>query len=134
MIYGIILKNMTQNLFITSLKFVLIDLIGDILYWPIWWFTKGTLKMGIFCINQIRSQEQILGLSVWVKNLFTPMFGQYDIEGRIISFFARLLQIIFRSIVFLIWIILTIILFLAWIVFPIFIVYQVVINLLYLIS
>lgn len=123
---------MNQNFFFTSLKFVLIELIGDILYWPIWWYSKGTLNTALFCLDQIKKQEEFLGLSIWVKNIFTPMFGQYDWEGRIISFFARLVQIIFRAIFMLVWIILIIIILISWLLLPIFIGYQIIINFLYL--
>lgn len=123
---------MTNNIFYTSLKYVLIELIGDVLYWPLWWYSKGLVKAGLFCLQAIKNQEERLGLSIWIKNIFTPMFGQHDIEGRIISFFARILQIIVRTIILLIWIILVLILFLIWIILPLFIIYQIVNNFLWL--
>jgi len=46
-----------------------------------------------------------VGLRVWLKNLFAPMFGQTDWQGRLISFFmrlavlgGRLLQVFFGSV------------------------------------
>jgi len=121
-----------NSLTYSSLKFVLIDLIGDILYWPIWWYSKGLVQTGLFCLNEIKSQYQILGLGTWLKNIFTPMFGQYDWEGRIISFFARLIQIIARTALLITWTIVILILFLAWIILPIFIFYQITENIIFL--
>lgn len=123
---------MSNNFASDSIKYVAIDLIGDILYWPLWWYSKGLLKTAEFCFGEIRSQQERLGLNVWVKNIFTPMFGQYDIEGRIISFFARLVQVIVRSILLLIWSMLILILFLAYVIMPLIIVYQVKDNFLWL--
>ena len=71
---------------------------------------------------------QELGLPVWIKNLFKPMFGQQDWQGRIISFFMRLAQIIIRFIIWLFWIIFSVAVFVIWIVVPIFIVWQVLYN------
>ncbi|MFA6215238.1 MAG: hypothetical protein WC768_01565 [Patescibacteria group bacterium] len=116
---------MTNNLAFTSFKYVAIDLIGDILYWPIWWYTKGLIKTAAYCLNEIEGQQERLGLAVWAKNLFTPMFGQYDIEGRIISFFIRLVQIIARTILLFVWAILIFCLFLFWLILPVIIGYEI---------
>jgi len=123
---------MTNNIVYNSLKFVLIELIGDILYWPLWWYSKGLINAGLFCINEIKAQEERLGLLIWVKNISTPMFGQYDIEGRIISFFARLFQIIFRAIFLLIWTALILAIFLLWIILPFIIFIQLINNFIWL--
>lgn len=123
---------MPNNLAYNAFKYVMIDLIGDVLYWPIWWYTKGLKKAVFYCLKEIGDQEERLGLTIWVKNIFTPMFGQYDIEGRIISFFARLIQIIIRSMIFIILVTLILILFLAWIFVPVIIFYQITNNFLFL--
>ena len=123
---------MTNNIFYTSTKYVLIDLIGDILYWPLWWYSKGTVKAGLFCLNEIKAQEERLGVMIWIKNISTPMFGQYDIEGRLISFFVRIIQIIARIILLLVWAIFMIALFLGWLILPVVIGYQIFNNFLWL--
>ncbi|OGY47192.1 MAG: hypothetical protein A3J62_04085 [Candidatus Buchananbacteria bacterium RIFCSPHIGHO2_02_FULL_38_8] len=117
-----------NNIAYSSLKFVFIDIIGDVLYWPLWWYSKGLGKTGLFCLNEIKDEAERLGIEIWVKNIFTPMFGQYDWEGRLISFFARLIQIIIRSIILLIWAVLMLAVFLIWILLPIYIFYQVLDN------
>ena len=121
-----------DNIATSSLKFVLVDLIGDILYWPLWWYSKGLVKSAHFFINEIRNWEELLGVKIWLKNIFTPMYGQYDWEGRIISFFIRIFQIIFRTILLLMWTIFMLILFLAWIIGPIYVFYQFIDNIYWL--
>lgn len=110
------------------LRFIGVDLIGDGLYWPLWWYTEGLLNAGRFCIREIVAQEERLGLTIWTANIFTPMFGQYDLEGRLISFFMRLVQIIIRGVTLLLWAALMLGLFLGWLLLPLLITYQIVVN------
>ena len=119
---------MIKNLAFKSLKFVAKDLIGDFLYWPIWWYTKGLLNTLFFSWRSIANQQAVLGLAIWIKNIFTPMYGQYDWEGRIISFVMRLVQIMFRSVLLAIWTILALLPIVIWVLIPLVIVYQVYLN------
>jgi hypothetical protein len=105
--------------------FIAKDIIGDFLYWPIWWYTVGAFKLLIICVNELKNQVATLGLTIWIGNLFTPMFGQYDFEGRIISFFIRLIQIILRSIVLLLWVAIMGLIFLTWLVTPVLVLYKI---------
>lgn len=111
---------MTQNFFWSSLKFIFRDLIGDLLYFPIWWYSSGAKKVAIFCIKEIIEASHHLSIKILLSHWFKPMYGQYDIAGRIISFFFRTLQLIWHSLLLLIWIILILIIFLVWLGLPIF--------------
>jgi len=104
------------------------DQLKTILYFPIWWYSKGLLKVFDGGLAFISDMEQTLGFSIWVKNLFTPIFGQRDLAGRLISFFLRLFEIIFRGIALIIIIILVIIVLIIWLVLPIFIISQLIIH------
>jgi len=118
-----------ENLALRSMKFIFRDIIFDILAWPVWWYTSGTLK-AIKRMGAVISQgNEELGLSVWVKNIFKPMYGQYDWQGRLISFVMRLVQIIFRSIIFVLWIIVAFVGFIVWLVLPLAIIYEILLNL-----
>lgn len=119
---------MTNNILITSLKYITKDLIGDFLYWPIWWYSTGLLNTIKLSINSIRNQQETLGVNIWIKNLFTPMYGQYDWEGRLISFVIRFVQIIFRALLLIIWIVLSLIPIILWLALPVIIIMQVYAN------
>src|SRR3989344_5905445 len=119
---------MTNNILVGSLKFVAKDLVGDFFYWPVWWYTKGLKNTVIFSFSSIKNWEEILGVSIWGKNLFTPMFGQYDFEGRIISFFIRLIQLFFRSIILLILALFSLIPILIWLALPLVVIWQIYLN------
>lgn len=79
-------------------RFLIIDIIGDIIYFPFWWYTKGLVRFFKNYIRRLRAHAVNTAVLLWVKNLFVPMFGQRDIAGKLISFFARLTQIIARAI------------------------------------
>ena len=118
-----------ENIALKSVKFVLHEILIDIVYWPIWWYTKGAQSAFKKMFNTILQGNEELGLTLWVKNIFRPMFGQYDWQGRLISFFMRLFQIIIRFIILCFWIIFSVIIFFIWMILPLFIVSQILLNL-----
>lgn len=98
------MKNkISQNLTVLSLRFIAVDIFFDILLWPVWWYTKGALRAFLFCLKIIRGQAERMGYGIWLKNLFTPMYGQRDLQGRLISFLVRFVMIVFKSIFLLFW-------------------------------
>lgn len=112
-----------MNLVMSSLKFIFIDIIGDFVYWPIWWYTAGLKDRFVFCGIQIKKTWISLGLSIWMKNMFTPMYGDRSFIGRLISFLARVVILIWRLIWFFFWTVLILAVLAIWIVGPIAIVY-----------
>ncbi len=75
----------------------------DIIAFPVWWYTQGVTYTAQKLFSSARRQAAHVAVGLWLKNLFVPMYGQYDWQGRIISFFVRLLQVIFRTIALIIW-------------------------------
>ncbi|MFH0779765.1 MAG: hypothetical protein V1928_02795 [Parcubacteria group bacterium] len=118
-----------ENIALKSVKFVLKETVADIVRFPVWWYAAGTKKAFKKMVGSIASGDRTLGLSIWVKNIFTPMFGQYDWQGRIISFFMRLFQIIVRMVLWLLWIIFSAVLFLFWLILPVLIILEILFNL-----
>jgi len=110
------------------LSLVIFDQIKAVLYFPFWWYSRGFLNVLKGSGSFIRDFEQTLGFMIWIKNLFVPMYGQRDIAGRLISFFLRLFEIIFKGIILLIFIILNFIYIIFWLLIPIFIIYQILIH------
>lgn len=117
---------MKQNTFFIALKYISVDLIGDILLFPLWWYTKGLKKTVLFCVKKAKNAENALGLKIWLTSLFKPMYAQYDWQGRIISFFMRIFQIIIRSFLFVVSLIFIFILPIIWLGLPIFVIFQIV--------
>ncbi len=117
-----------NNLAVYSLKIIL-EIIKDILYFPLWWYGKGFFIFALNIINFIKNQEKSLALLVWMKNIFKPMYGQSDWQGILVSIFMRIIQIIFRSIVMLVVLLIAFILVVVWLVLPIFVVYEIIFQL-----
>lgn len=78
------------------LKLLFIDTILDVLYFPLWWYSRGAFLALKWTGGEIVGFENMLGVRIWIKNLWKPMFGQRDWQGKIISFFMRVFQILLR--------------------------------------
>ena len=109
---------MQAHNFLTYGLKIVFQTLGNIIYFPFWWYSVGFVetikKEAIF----FRNQEKSLGFSVWLTNIFVPMYGQADAAGRIISFFIRLIQIIVRGLALLFWLALVIAGAVLWLALP----------------
>ena len=102
---------------------VIIEAILDLFYFPIWWYSVGMLHFGRWCNGFFLGGYEIFAPGVWLRNIFVPMYGQYDIQGRLISFFMRVVQIIFRSAAALVWLAVSLVIFIGYLVLPLLIGY-----------
>ena len=114
-----------MTLFFQTLKVSFLEIVADILYFPIWWYTGGLWLQVKGVLRSLGSHKDSLAIGIWVKNIGKPMYGQYDLTGRLISFFARSAQIIGRLIWLAIWAVLLLIWLLIWILIPLFVIYLV---------
>jgi len=117
-----------NNQFLYSLKIVG-EIFKNILFFPFWWYTRGLFSFIEREISFLNSQQKSLALMVWVKNIHKPMFGQTDWQGRFISFFMRLFQIIIRGMVMVFWILFTFTLIATWTILPVFVGYEIIFQL-----
>jgi len=93
---------LADNFTITLAKNVGGSVLKHLVLWPLWWYTSGLLIILKATGRKIIGLWQGLALDVWLKNIFRPMYGQYDAASRIISFLMRLVQIVFRLIIMLV--------------------------------
>ncbi|MEK7532017.1 MAG: hypothetical protein AAB579_00210 [Patescibacteria group bacterium] len=82
---------------------LLLDALLDIFVTPIWWYTSGLKAVAHWWIYMTRRASASLGVLLWLKNLFVPMFGQRDWQGRLISILMRFVQVIARGIAYVVW-------------------------------
>ncbi len=99
------------------LTYLLFDVVLDALSLPMWWYTKGLLGVVIFFVGQTHLMIQSIGLGIWLKSMFKPMYGERSVQGRIISFFMRLVVLIWKLLFFIVWTLLMLMLISCWIVF-----------------
>jgi hypothetical protein len=74
----------------------------------------------------LSDKQKALALLVWIRNIFRPMYAQYDFAGILISFFIRLVQIIFRSFILLFWLIFSLAVVAFWVLLPVFVIYEII--------
>jgi len=81
---------------LTQIGHAMLVALFEIVTFPRWWYTRGLQRAGAWMRRTLRGWERAVGLRLWAKHLFTPMFGQTDWQGRIISFSMRLVVLIGR--------------------------------------
>jgi len=119
----------SNNSFLYIFK-ILAELGRDLLFFPLWWYSVGLINFIKSLLSFLNNQQKSLALFVWIKNIFKPMYGQADWQGMLISFFIRIIQIIFRSIVMLAALLIALVLLVLWLIFPPFVIYQIIFQLL----
>lgn len=110
---------MLNHNFLTYTGKIILQILGEILYFPVWWYSVGFIRTVKSVFRFWRAREESLGFSVWLKNIFVPMYGQRDIASRLISFVMRFVQIIFRGAALLLWLGVILIILIIWLAFPI---------------
>ncbi|HLD31659.1 MAG TPA: hypothetical protein VJB37_02070 [Patescibacteria group bacterium] len=111
-------------MWILVLQRMLLELVVDLLYFPFWWYSGGVKMIMITSGHLWQDGNLQLSPGLWLKNIFVPMFGQTDWQGRLMSIFMRLVNVIIRSFGLLIWTAIVALLPLFWLAFPIFLVYM----------
>lgn len=98
---------------------LLLEAVLDIVYFPLWWYSAGLARAARRGGERFRQGNSRLAPGLWLKNIFVPMYGQFDWQGRIISFFMRLAQVIGRSVALGVWGVVCFMLWLAWLAWPV---------------
>ncbi|MFA6098195.1 MAG: hypothetical protein WCV50_01860 [Patescibacteria group bacterium] len=115
---------MSDNILLATLKYIAFEILWDIIYFPIWWYTKGLARMANYCLNSARFHlYRRVALGIWMKNMFRPMYGDYTREGRIISFFMRMVVLFWKLLSTVLWFIVLLLIFIMWIILPLAVIY-----------
>ncbi len=118
-----------MNLVLEPIKFVLKDIVWSIVYFPIWWYTAGALNVLKMIGKEVRGFARAYNLRILLKFMFTPMYGQNDIAGRLISLYVRVAHFLILSVYAVLTIFVLSLLFIIWILLPVVIVYNVLFHL-----
>ncbi len=111
-------------MWILVLQRMVLEFFLDLLYFPLWWYSGGAKRVLWFCFGLIQDGNAQFVPWLWLKNIFVPMYGQRDIGGFLISIFVRFWNVIFRSILLLIWLAVVLFLFLIYLALPVLVVYM----------
>lgn len=74
--------------------FIVKDIIWNVVYFPLWWYTRGLLRILQMIKREIGGVARMLHLPTLFKYLLKPMYGYTDIVSRIISFYVRIVQFV----------------------------------------
>lgn len=112
---------MTYKIFIKDL---FLDTIGEILFFPVWWYSRGLKKIALFCWQRINNGWKSLALSIFIRNFFKPMYGQKGWDAYVLSLASHLVQILYRLFLMSIWALFWIFILIIWILLPFYIIWQ----------
>ena len=104
-----------------ALQFIL-----DVILFPIWWYTEGLRRVSLGLWNNLQDTNLTLSPGLWLKNIFKPMYGQTDFQGRLMSFFMRTVNFIGRSIALVLWFTILMFVLVFWLIIPVFVMFMIV--------
>jgi hypothetical protein len=82
-------------------KFLVSDLLGSVIRFPLWWYGEGLVLLVGWMSGRLAFRWKSYGFVIWMQNLLVPMYGQYDLAGRLVSFVMRIVVLIGRLVGFL---------------------------------
>ncbi len=65
---------------------------------PLWWYGEGLASLLRWIRTDLAMEWRSMGVRLWIAALFRPMYGSYDVLGRIVSFVMRLVVISARTV------------------------------------
>lgn len=95
--------NVTTESIKIAVKHIFRGFIWDVLYFPVWLISSGAKRIVMNAKSWVEDYAHRFALPLLAKSLFKPMFGQADWQGRIISFFVRLVHLIILSVGWTVW-------------------------------
>lgn len=98
----------------------------ELVTFPAWWYTRGLSRVVRWASRTLRGWEQAVGLRLWFKALFVPMYGQTDLQGRLVSFVMRLVVLMGRLVQVVAGVVVVIVVFIAYLALPVAAVTQIV--------
>ncbi|MDD5040627.1 MAG: hypothetical protein PHY34_05795 [Patescibacteria group bacterium] len=117
---------MSNNVLVQTLKYIAVEILWDIVYFPIWWYTKGFVRIYRYCSESANFHlHRRVALGIWLRSMFKPMYGDYTKEGRIISFFMRCVVLVWKLLSTVLWFLVLFLLICAWVILPLVIIYYI---------
>jgi hypothetical protein len=98
------------------LKITAVELVFGLLYFPVWWYAGGLVMIAIKAWQNVSDANNQLAWTLLGRYLFTPMYGDYTRSGRAISFFMRLIQYVFITVLMIVVVLLNIAMLLSWVI------------------
>lgn len=110
---------MAQSTATRASVFILRELIGEVLYFPVWWYSRGLVITARALTRRWYTALYQSSLPILFKTMGRPMYGDYTRSGRIISFFFRVILVVWKLFWLALWTVIELIALLAWVAGPI---------------
>lgn len=85
----------------------------------VWWYTKGLFLISRRLVRLEQTEFVRIGVWTWIRNLFVPMFHDYTIIGRLLSFVFRVGIITGKMIRTVLGLCVRVVLFTVWVALPV---------------
>ena len=115
----------SSSLPIRTAKLIIVDIFGEFFIAPVWWYSRGLLNILRWAGRKLSDHEEKLGLKLWARNLFVPMYAQTDWQGRLISFFMRSIFLFIKTLIMLFWLLWYVGVIIIWLGAPILVAWQI---------
>ncbi len=109
---------MTNSTSVRAVTFILREILGEVLYFPVWWFSIGFATFLQALWHGWLGVAERLAIRILLKNMFRPMYADYTRSGRVISFFFRIFLVAVRLVVLAVWTAIDLVLIVGWLVVP----------------
>ncbi len=110
---------MAQSTSSRAAIFLLKEFVGDVLYWPVWWYSRGLIHLVNSLVRSWLRLVDHLSLVILFRTIGKPMYGDYTRSGKVISFFFRIFLIVTRLVVLVAWTMVNLILLVIWLAGPV---------------
>lgn len=100
-------------------SFLLRELVGEILRFPVWWYSEGLVLAWRRLERQWMAGVDRTGIRWLLINMGKPMYGDYTRSGKIISFFFRVILVFWSVMVLGVWAVMVLTIFLIWLAAPV---------------
>ena len=87
--------------------------------YPVWWYTKGLVALVRWIQEGLEYRWKKYALGLWIRNIATPMYGEYSYLGRAVSFFMRVVVIFGRGVAWFVEALVYGLLLVVWLVWPV---------------
>lgn len=79
----------------TNILGIFFDLLKEIIYFPLWWYSRGIKRYWQWAWEGILRAEDILAFWIVVRNIYRPLYGDYSFIGVLIGPLIRLFWLSF---------------------------------------
>lgn len=109
---------MTTSTGLRATQFLFREFVFEVITWPLWWYSRGAMAATRSIFGWWQRIGQRTNLALHIRNIFTPMYGENSWQGRLISFFMRLILIGARLVVVILGAVAALAALVAWLVIP----------------